>query len=110
MNFFIALNEDGTWIGVAGYEVYGKDALLRSVAVDKGARGMGHGRALVYMVLSDAAKRDVSTVYLLTETAEEYFKGLGFEPIDRAHIPDSVKKSAEFAECGAVCQAMRKSL
>ena len=46
-NFVVAHDRNGSWVGIAGLEVYGKRALLRSVAVDGRFRGMGQGRALV---------------------------------------------------------------
>jgi len=109
-NFLIADDERGSWIGVAGYEMYGKNALLRSVAVDKGSRRRGVGRALVEQVLREAGKRGVRTVYLFTDTAEEYFAHLGFERIDRSHVDEAVKASPEFGECCISAQLMRKSL
>ena len=109
-NFFIALDDEGSWVGVAGYEVYNQSALLRSVAVDRGSRGLGHGRALVEAVLADARKRGIQTIYLLTETAEPYFKRLGFVPIDRDRIEQAVRNSEEFTECCGTAQAMCKRL
>jgi amino-acid N-acetyltransferase len=109
-NFFIALDDEDSWVAVAGYEVYNQTALLRSVAVDKRSRGLGRGRALVEAVLADARKRGVQTVYLLTETAEPYFKRLGFDPIDRDRIEQAVKNSEEFKQCCGTAQAMRRTL
>jgi len=109
-NFLIATDEVDSWVGVAGYELYGKSALLRSVAVDPGARNLGHGHVLVDRVLARAKERGVRTVYLLTETAEAYFRQLGFEAIDRTQVDDAVKKSQEFRGCCISAQAMRKNL
>lgn len=109
-NFFIAIDDEGQWAGVAGYEAYKRSALLRSVAVGKASRGRGYGRILVEAVLQDARKRGVRTMYLLTETAGAYFQLLGFEPIDRNHVEQAVKRSPEFTECCRSAQAMRKAL
>lgn len=109
-NFFIAVDERGFWSGIAGYEFYNQSALLRSLAVRRDMRGQGCGRALVEAVLGDARNRGVSAVYLLTETAEGYFKRLGFESISRGRIPQEVKKSAEFSECCSTAQAMLKTV
>ena len=109
-NFLIAYDERGSWIGVAGYEMYDKSALLRSVAVDKGSRRLGVGRTLVKQVLKNVGKRGVRTVYLFTDTAEAYFAGLGFERIDRNHADEAIKASPEFGECCSSAQLMRKSL
>jgi amino-acid N-acetyltransferase len=109
-NFQIALDENGSWIGVAGYEMYGQSALLRSVAVDKPSRNQGHGRVLVDAILANARNRGVRIVYLLTETAEQYFKHLGFDSVERDCIEDAVKNSPEFTECGSTARLMRKTL
>lgn len=109
-NFIIAVNADGSWVGVAGYEMYGRNALLRSVAVDKRSRNLGHGRTLVETALANARKQGAQTVYLLTETAEQYFSRLGFTPIERDRIEPAVKNSPEFGECCSHCLLMRKTL
>ena len=40
-NFVIAMNEKGGPVGVAGFELYNRNALLRSVAVEKDCRNAG---------------------------------------------------------------------
>lgn len=106
-NFVVATDGNGSWIGIAGLELYGKSGLLRSVAVNGQFRGLGHGRALVDAVLGHARAKGVETVYLFTETAEAYFKGLGFEVVGRRGIDDRLKSSPEFTECETAV-AMRK--
>jgi amino-acid N-acetyltransferase len=109
-NFLIAFDGVDSWIGVAGYELYGASALLRSVAVDKGSRRKGVGRTLVEESLSNASKRGARTIYLLTDTAEAYFVKLGFKRIDRNQVDEAVRASPEFGECCKSAQMMRKSL
>jgi amino-acid N-acetyltransferase len=109
-NFLIAVDKNGSWVGVAGYEVYGEIALLRSVAVDSRARNLGHGRTLVQAALANAKNQGVRSVYLMTETAERYFGRLGFEPIERDRVEPAVKHSPEFAECCVSARVMRKTL
>ena len=109
-NFVVAHDRNGSWVGIAGLEVYGKAGLLRSVAVDGRFRGMGQGRALVNAVVGDAKSKGVETVYLLTDNAESYFGGLGFEVVDRKDVDEAVKVSAEFGEMCASAVAMRKML
>jgi amino-acid N-acetyltransferase len=108
-NFIVAMDEDRSWVGIAGLEVYGKSGLLRSVAVDKNYRGMGHGQSLVEAVLKEAREKGVERIYLLTENAEVYFKGLGFEVISRENVDEGVRASPEFRECCATAVAMRRS-
>ncbi len=107
-NFLVAHDQSGLWVGVAGLEVYGKNGLLRSVAVNKQFRGMGQGRTLVNSVLANARKKGVETIYLLTDSAEDYFKGLGFEVVNRQDIDQAVRASPEFTECSEAAAVMRK--
>ncbi len=109
-NFVVAEEKDGSWVGIAGLEVYDKGGLLRSVAVGKQYRGLGHGRKLVDAILRNAKAKGVQTVYLLTDSADAYFKGLGFEAVDRENIEADVKASPEFTECCETAIAMRKTL
>ena len=107
-NFIVALDQNGTWVGIAGLEVYGKSGLLRSVAVNKRFRGMGQGRTLVNTVLANAREKGIKAIYLLTDSAEDYFKGLGFEVVNREDIDEAVRASPEFTECRETAPAMRK--
>ncbi len=107
-NFIVALDQNGSWVGIAGLEAYGKSGLLRSVAVDKQFRGMGHGRTLVNTILTNAREKGIETIYLLTESAEDYFKGLGFEVVNREDIDEAIRASPEFTECCETAAAMRK--
>ena len=56
---FLVAVHDARVVGVAGAEVHGDSALLRSVAVDDALRGRGIGRHLVERLLQEAARRDI---------------------------------------------------
>src|SRR5471032_2224615 len=75
-NFFF-VGSDGSPTGLVGLELYGADALLRSLVVGESARGNGLGSALVEHAEQYAASKRVRSVYLLTTTAELFFKRLG---------------------------------
>jgi amino-acid N-acetyltransferase len=109
-NFVVAQDRSGSWVGIAGLEVYSKSGLLRSVAVDRRFRCMGEGRGLVDTVLKNAKSKGIETVYLLTDNAASYFAGLGFEVVDRKDVDGAVKASVEFGEMCASAVAMRKTL
>ncbi|HUK51479.1 MAG TPA: GNAT family N-acetyltransferase [Terriglobales bacterium] len=109
-NFMIALDETGSRVGVAGIEVYNHNALLRSVAVDKTHRRSGYGRIVVDVVLKHAKSKGVDTIYLYTEDAQDYFKALGFDVVDRSLVDEVVKGSPELAKCCSGATAMHKSL
>jgi len=54
-------------------------------------------------------RRGAAAVWLLTDTAEGFFAGLGFEPVDRAEVPEwIVQGPAEGCAVSAV--AMRRAL
>jgi len=60
-------------VGCAALEFYGSAALLRSVAVDRSYRGQGLGQRLTEAALRLAQENGVTRVYLLTETAGQFF-------------------------------------
>jgi amino-acid N-acetyltransferase len=102
--------DDGQ-IGVGGIEQYGDVALLRSVAVDESERGAGHGTELCAELLDDAREAGVSDVYLLTETAPDFFADLGFERIDRDAAPDPIQDTTEFRDlCPSTAICMTRAL
>lgn len=88
--------EDGALVGCVALEPYGKDALLRSLAVAPTRHKSGIGSALVAAVLELARRMAVDRVYLLTETAADYFPRFGFTPTTRDAVPEAVRRSVEF--------------
>ena len=110
-NFVVAVDQEGSWVGIGGFERYGENCLVRSVAIDKRFRSRGHGRTLVETVLRKAKSKGVKTAYLLTEDASRFFEGLGFQIVDRKDIDEAVKASPEFTEPGCeTAVAMRKAI
>ncbi len=101
--------EDGSeLIGAAGLEAYAGHGLLRSVVVRADRRGSGVGRAVMERVLQSARDQELHGVYLLTQTAPEYFRRLGFFGYPRGDAPDAVQKSPEFASvCPSTATCMR---
>lgn len=91
----VARGEGGV-VGCAAFEPYGSVGLLRSVCVVAHLRGMGLGRKLVGATEQLAAAAGISELFLLTETAEEWFTGLGYVPAARASVPALVMASPEF--------------
>lgn len=97
--------------GAAALEQYECYGLLRSVVVAEPHRGQGWARLLTEKALSAARKADLVAVYLLTETAADYFFGLGFVAIRRRAVPPVVRQSTEFAElCPDTAIAMVREL
>ena len=107
---FYVMKDDDRLIACAGLETFGEYQLLRSVAVKKEAAGKGIGSSLVDLTIKQSLKKGTKELFLLTETAEGFFKKKGFEVIGREEVPKSVKKSREFSELcpsTAICMRMK---
>ncbi|GAB4188770.1 MAG: hypothetical protein OHK0022_00840 [Roseiflexaceae bacterium] len=85
----------GELVGCVALELYGQQALLRSLAVVAALRGQGLGQRLTEAALAEARARGVRTAYLLTETAVAFFPRFGFRPVARAELPPALHASAE---------------
>lgn len=102
---------DGTPVGVGGLEPLGTHGLLRSVAVVPSERGLGYGGQIVDALEAEAREAGVGSLYLLTTTAAGFFADRGYERVDRAAVPSSVRGTTQFAElCPASATAMLKRL
>jgi amino-acid N-acetyltransferase len=111
LEHFFVVGSDGSPTGLVGLEIYGADALLRSLVVGENARSKGLGSALVEHAEQYAASKNVRSIYLLTTTAEAFFKRLNYERIDRSLAPPSIERTREFASlCPASSAFMMKSL
>ncbi len=97
LTFWVA-TDGGAVVGVAGLERYGDIALLRSVATHPAYRGRRIAANLCGRLLALARAEGVRTVYLLTQTAEAYFRRfLGFRTIPRTAADPRLQASAQFA-------------
>ncbi len=105
----------GTIVGVAGVEVY-RDVvsdigLLRSAAVDPAWQGMGVGAALTKDRLTWAEQEQLAALFLLTETAADYWSRFGFIHIARDAAPAALHTSHEWQQgCPASAVAMALKL
>ena len=83
-------------VAVAGLEVRGPFALLRSTAVDPAWRAQGLGARLTRELIALAESRSVEALFLLTTTAEEYFPRFGFTRVSRDDVPRAIAATSEF--------------
>jgi N-acetylglutamate synthase-like GNAT family acetyltransferase len=105
---FVVAREGDRIVACGGAEAYQFAALIRSVAVDPSHRSHGLGRRLVRQLLDRLASRGLREFYLLTTTAEEYFKKRGFKTIDRDEVHPQLLASREFQDaCPASATCMR---
>lgn len=84
---FIVAEAQGSIIGTLGAVYDGNKALLRSFAVCEKKRKNGIGSRLINMMLKEMRKKGIKEVFLLTETAADYFIQLEFLEISRDIIP-----------------------
>jgi amino-acid N-acetyltransferase len=111
LEHFFFVGSDGSPTGLVGLELYGADALLRSLVVAENARGKGWGSTLIDHAEQYAASKGVRSIYLLTTTAEAFFKRLGYERIERSDAPPSIERTREFAGlCPASSAFMSKRI
>jgi amino-acid N-acetyltransferase len=106
---FIVARDDGKLVACGGAEAYQFVALIRSVAVEPDHRSSGLGRRIVRQLLDRLASRGLREFYLLTTTAEEYFRKRGFKTIDRDEVHPQLLSSREFQDAcpdSAVCMRL----
>jgi amino-acid N-acetyltransferase len=102
---------DGDRVGGGGVEPHGTDGLLRSVVVERAARGRGIGGALCEALAGVARAEGVATLYLLTTDAAGFFGGHGFERVERDAVPEAIRGTTQFDDlCPASATVMRRSL
>ena len=106
-----ALEEHGALVGVIGLERRGAGGLLRSLAVAPSHQRRGLGVRLVRQLEHESRSEGVELLVLLTQTAQPFFRRLGYRVVDRQHVPDELKQSAEFLSlCPASAVCMSRSL
>jgi len=111
LEHFFFIGSDDSPTGLVGLELYGTDALLRSLVVAENARSKGFGSTLIDHAEQYSASKGVRSIYLLTTTAEAFFKRLGYERVERAKAPASIARTREFAGlCPASSAFMLKLL
>lgn len=103
---FIVARRQGELIGAVGAEVHGGDALLRSLVVAPGHRGVGVGESLLDTLDTAAAAWGVTQWWLLTTTAEGFFAQRGFWPASLPDVPAVIAATTQFrglCPSAAVC-------
>jgi amino-acid N-acetyltransferase len=107
--FFCGTEQSPT--ALVGVEIFGSDALLRSLIVSEPVRAAGLGSALVRHAEGYAWHRGVRVMYLLTTTAQGFFERHGYCCIERTAAPASIQSTREFAVlCPASSAFMMKLL
>ena len=103
---FLVARQGGAIVGAIGFELHGRNALLRSLVVAPDWRGDGLGGALLRRVEGEAQRQGVHHFYLLTTAAEKFFARRWFQKIPRNSVPPAVAETPEFQRlcpASAVC-------
>jgi len=92
-----ALIQNEKVIGTGGLELFGDCALLRSLSVKKDWQGQGLGKFITRQLEEICRNKGIANIYLLTTTAEDFFRKEGYRVVNRADAPLSIKNSSEFS-------------
>ncbi len=109
IDFFLAY-KDSLLIGIVGLEVFDNIALLRSMVVKEEYRNKGYGSEICKLIIDYAKNKQIKEIYLLTYTADKYFKKLRFIELLRDELPKEIKQTKQFSQlcpCSAVCMVLK---
>jgi arsenate reductase len=110
-HFFSYRSLAGTLLGFGGYEIYGKDAFLRSIVVLPAGRGKKIGRNLVPLLTYRAFRQGARAAWLLTTTAPDFFEKIGFKRRSRDDAPASILETRQAKTlCPASAVLMSRSI
>jgi amino-acid N-acetyltransferase len=108
---FLVAADAGEVVGVVAVERCDVHGLLRSLVVDPAWRGTGLGRALVSAAEDAAARRELHSLTLLTQTAATFFHALGYHDSARTDAPGAVLATTEFTQlCPSSSTCLTKRL
>lgn len=107
---FWRFENDDTPVGFGGLEVFGDQALLRSVVTLPPVRGRGIGSAIVASLETEAFARSCRDIWATTDTAANFFTRLGYRACERTEAPKAIRATAQFARAdagSAICLTKR---
>jgi amino-acid N-acetyltransferase len=94
---FLVCRDGRDVVAAVGLEVFGQVALLRSLVVDPQLRGRGLGMHLTKAAEALARRSGVESIYLLTTTAEEFFRARGYRIVARSEAPAAIQSTTQFS-------------
>lgn len=94
-DFWIALSEEGLFLGCGALHLYGPHlAEVRSIVVKPEVKGHGAGGKLLRALLDEAENQGVVCVSLFTRIPEFFFH-FDFRVVDRTALPDKIYKDCQ---------------
>ena len=97
LRYFFGLGTKEEPEGIVGLEVFNTVALLRSLAVVSLRREAGLGSKLLAHAEDYARTLGITSLYLLTNTAEAFFKHRGYKITGRDDAPLAIRETKEFS-------------
>ena len=98
-------------VGFGALEIFGGDALLRSLVTLPPVRQVGMGAAMVAVLETEARALKCRAIYLLTASDANFFGRLGYALCARDKVPEAIRASRQFAEfCAPTAAAMVKHI
>lgn len=108
---FFGVKENGQLVATGALEIYGVHAILRSLAVHQTHQNFGYGRQIVRFLENKAIEKGIKQLFLLTSTAEDFFKKLNYLPMQRNLCPPEILSSTQFREiCPLSASCLSKNL
>lgn len=109
--YYLILKSNQTILGVCGLEPYNSVGLLRSLAIQPKIQNKGLGTILLHAMIDKARELHIENLYLLTNTAENFYLKNGFCTIPREFAPQAIQTTGEFSHmCPVSSKFMKKSL
>ena len=108
---FVVARDGRVPVGLAGIQLLGEIALLRSVAVLQPCRSTGLGSRLLRAAEQHARDAGVSELFLLTNDRQGFFAAHGYLELSRCDAPAQVQATTQFGStCCSGATLMRKTM
>ena len=99
---------DDVPVGFGGLELFGDQALLRSVVTLPPVRNRGIGTAIVATLEAEARIRGCRAMWLVTDQAAAFFRGRGYRASERSEAPEAIREAAAFVHPQAAAAMMKR--
>lgn len=93
---FFGIRNAQKLLAVAALEIYYPHAIVRSVAVEKNQQNKGIGSKLIDYLEEKAISLKIEELYLLTTTADDFFRKKGYSDNQKLACPEKIHQSEEF--------------
>ena len=99
---------DDVPVGFGGLELFGDQALLRSVVTLPPVRNRGIGTAIVATLEAEARIRGCRAMWLVTDQAAAFFRGRGYRACERLEAPAPIREAVTFVQPEAAAAMMKR--